>query len=153
MAPEDVLLNGAPDALLGTPEAWKSTPVQVMQLEMTNDVLDELLDCIGKKQPPQVLFGRNPVCCRANRASRARACLVYYDTTADANFFFRNFNTMGNRLTSKSSKTKRRAMNYTNWTRTARKMSGVLLGLSTTTSSQSRKSKRPRRVRIKLWSS
>jgi hypothetical protein len=61
MASEDIiLLDGAPDALIVSAEAKGSTP-QVMQLEMTNDILDELLDCVRRKQPPQVLFGRNPV--------------------------------------------------------------------------------------------
>ncbi|QDS70954.1 hypothetical protein FKW77_007095 [Venturia effusa] len=60
MAPADILLDGAPDALIGNSDAWKSTPVQVMQLEMSNDVLDELLDCVRRNKSPQVVFGRNP---------------------------------------------------------------------------------------------
>lgn len=66
MAPEDILLEGAPDGLIGKSDEWKSSPVQVMQLEMSNDVLDELLDCVRRNKSPQVMFGRNPVCCRAD---------------------------------------------------------------------------------------
>ncbi|TLD38535.1 hypothetical protein E2P81_ATG01078 [Venturia nashicola] len=60
MAPEDTQLDGAPDSLIGISEAWKSSPVQVMQLEMSNHVLDELLDCVRRNKSPQVVFGRNP---------------------------------------------------------------------------------------------
>ncbi|KAE9987169.1 hypothetical protein EG328_003638 [Venturia inaequalis] len=60
MAPEDILLEGAPDSLIGNSDAWKSNPVQVMQLEMSNDVLDDLLDCVRRNKSPQVIFGRNP---------------------------------------------------------------------------------------------
>ena len=60
MIPDCVLLEGAPDALIGTPAA-KSKAVQVMHLEMNNDILDELLECIRKGKAPQVLFGKTPV--------------------------------------------------------------------------------------------
>jgi RNA polymerase II elongation factor ELL len=55
------LLDGAPDALIGTPEA-KGMAVQVMQLEMSNDVLEELLESVRRGKQPQVVFGKSPVC-------------------------------------------------------------------------------------------
>jgi RNA polymerase II elongation factor ELL len=61
MLSKSMSLEGAPDALIGTAEA-KGNAVQVVQLDMSNDVLDELLDCIRRGKPPQVLFGRSPVC-------------------------------------------------------------------------------------------
>jgi RNA polymerase II elongation factor ELL len=55
------LLDGAPDAFIGTPEA-KAKAVQVMQLEMSNDVLEELLESVRRGKQPQVVFGKSPVC-------------------------------------------------------------------------------------------
>jgi RNA polymerase II elongation factor ELL len=55
------LLDGAPDALIGTAEA-KGNSVQVMQLEMSNDVLEELLESARRGKQPQIVFGRTPVC-------------------------------------------------------------------------------------------
>lgn len=60
---ESFLLEGAPDASIGTQEA-KASAVQVMHLEMSNEVLDDLLECIRKGKAPQVLFGKTPVRCR-----------------------------------------------------------------------------------------
>lgn len=60
MAPSTIRLDGAPDHLIGRPEA-KSAPVQVMQVELSLSVLDELLECTRTGKPPQILFGRNPV--------------------------------------------------------------------------------------------
>ena len=60
MAPSSIELSGAPDELIDTSEA-KSSAVQVMQIELTQGVLDELLQCTRSGKPPQILFGRNPV--------------------------------------------------------------------------------------------
>jgi hypothetical protein len=60
---ESVLLGGAPDGSIGTLES-KTNAVQVMHLEMSNDILDDLLECVRKGKAPQVLFGKNPVCIR-----------------------------------------------------------------------------------------
>jgi RNA polymerase II elongation factor ELL len=57
------LLEEAPDAIIGTPEA-KGKAVQVMQLEMSNDLLEELLESVRLGKQPQVIFGRTPVCHR-----------------------------------------------------------------------------------------
>jgi RNA polymerase II elongation factor ELL len=58
----NVLLDGAPDAFIG-PEG-NAKAVQVMHLEMSNDVLEELLESVRRGKQPHVVFGRNPVCCR-----------------------------------------------------------------------------------------
>jgi hypothetical protein len=36
-------------------------PVQAMQVEMTQDIVDELLESMRSGKPPQILFGRTPV--------------------------------------------------------------------------------------------
>ena len=36
-------------------------PVQAMQVEMTQDIVDELLESLRSGKPPQILFGRTPV--------------------------------------------------------------------------------------------
>ena len=66
---ESFVLEGAPDASIGLPEA-KTSAAQVMHLEMSNDILDDLLACIRKGRAPQVLFGKTPV---GFRDSAARA--------------------------------------------------------------------------------
>jgi hypothetical protein len=58
---ESFLLEGAPDGSIGTPDA-RTNAVQVMHLDMSNEILDDLLECIRKGKAPQVLFGKNPVC-------------------------------------------------------------------------------------------
>jgi hypothetical protein len=55
-----VFLEGAPDACIG-PEG-NADAVQVMHLEMSNDVLEELLESVRRGKQPQVVFGRSPVC-------------------------------------------------------------------------------------------
>ncbi|KAF1810611.1 hypothetical protein P152DRAFT_90793 [Eremomyces bilateralis CBS 781.70] len=51
-----VALHAAPDSL---PER-KGKSAQIMQLDMSKSVVDELLDCIRSGKAPQVLFGRTP---------------------------------------------------------------------------------------------
>ena len=53
-------LTGAPDVHLGTSEA-KTRGVQAMQIDMSQDVLDELLECMKSGRAPQILFGKAPV--------------------------------------------------------------------------------------------
>lgn len=55
-----VLLDGAPDALIGTSEA-KASAVQIMHLEMDSDMLHDVLECVRKGKTPHVLFGKLPV--------------------------------------------------------------------------------------------
>ncbi|KAF2494226.1 hypothetical protein BU16DRAFT_528367 [Lophium mytilinum] len=54
-----IALHGAPDAEISTKEA-RSHAVQVMQLEITQDIIDELLESAHRGKSPQILFGRNP---------------------------------------------------------------------------------------------
>ncbi|KAF2182575.1 hypothetical protein K469DRAFT_585774 [Zopfia rhizophila CBS 207.26] len=54
-----IALHGAPDSDIGTKDA-KTSAIQVMQLEMTQDVVDELLESVRSGKHPQILFGRTP---------------------------------------------------------------------------------------------
>ena len=56
-----IALIGAPDRDLGHRDAG-TTPVQAMQVEMTQDIVDELLASVRSGKPPQIFFGRTPVC-------------------------------------------------------------------------------------------
>jgi RNA polymerase II elongation factor ELL len=40
----------------------KTTPVQAMQVEITQDIVDELLESVRSGKAPQIIFGRTPVC-------------------------------------------------------------------------------------------
>ena len=61
LAVSPVVLNGAPDALIGTPEG-RSSAIPMMQLDLTDDVLEELLQCTKTGKAPHIIFGRTPVC-------------------------------------------------------------------------------------------
>jgi RNA polymerase II elongation factor ELL len=52
-----VALVGAPTGDLGD----RPPPVQAMQVDMTQDIVDELLESMRSGKPPQILFGRTPV--------------------------------------------------------------------------------------------
>ncbi|KAF2808274.1 uncharacterized protein BDZ99DRAFT_499634 [Mytilinidion resinicola] len=54
-----IALHGAPDSDISTKEA-RSHAVHVMQLEITQDIINELLESAHGGKPPQILFGRNP---------------------------------------------------------------------------------------------
>ncbi|KAF2820191.1 hypothetical protein CC86DRAFT_374421 [Ophiobolus disseminans] len=54
-----IALIGAPDSDMASREA-KSTPMQAMQVEMTQDIVDELLESVRSGKAPQILFGRTP---------------------------------------------------------------------------------------------
>ncbi|KAF2681093.1 hypothetical protein K458DRAFT_421000 [Lentithecium fluviatile CBS 122367] len=54
-----ITLVGAPDSDIGSRDA-KTTPVQAMQVEMTQDIVDELLESVRSGKPPQIFFGRTP---------------------------------------------------------------------------------------------
>ncbi|KAF1914439.1 hypothetical protein BDU57DRAFT_519445 [Ampelomyces quisqualis] len=56
-----------------------SPPMQAMQVDMAQDLVDELLESLRSGQAPQIVFGRTPVCvqpspeaCRA--VARCRWC-------------------------------------------------------------------------------
>jgi RNA polymerase II elongation factor ELL len=55
-----ILLHGAPDEAIGRP-GGETEALQVMQLDMSNDVLEELLSSARSGKQPQITFGRNPV--------------------------------------------------------------------------------------------
>lgn len=48
---------GAPNGDFGD----RPPPLQAMQVEMTQDIVDELLESMRSGKPPQILFGRTPV--------------------------------------------------------------------------------------------
>ncbi|KAF2637333.1 hypothetical protein P280DRAFT_100339 [Massarina eburnea CBS 473.64] len=54
-----IALVGAPDSDIGSRVA-KPTPIQAMHVEMTQDIVDELLGSLRSGQPPQLFFGRTP---------------------------------------------------------------------------------------------
>ncbi|KAF1851554.1 uncharacterized protein K460DRAFT_274780 [Cucurbitaria berberidis CBS 394.84] len=54
-----IALVGAPDRDIGRNHAVL-TPVHAMQLEMTQDIVDELLESARSGKPPQIFFGRAP---------------------------------------------------------------------------------------------
>ncbi|KAF2091201.1 hypothetical protein K490DRAFT_33388 [Saccharata proteae CBS 121410] len=59
LPPAGLALHGAPDASMTAHEP--ASAVQCMQLEMTEEVVDELLKSIRSGKAPQLLFGRNPI--------------------------------------------------------------------------------------------
>ena len=67
-----VALYGAPDEHIGEkqiPSSSRRTPV--MQVEMTQDVIDDMLQSIRDGRPPMIQFSQNPVrapssCCRVD---------------------------------------------------------------------------------------
>ncbi|KAJ4292610.1 hypothetical protein N0V90_009273 [Kalmusia sp. IMI 367209] len=61
LPPGGIALVGAPDSDIGSRVA-KTTPIQAMQVEMTQDIVDELLESVRSGKPPQIFFGRTPVC-------------------------------------------------------------------------------------------
>lgn len=56
-----IALVGAPDGDI-IPNDAKSTPVQAMQVDITQDIIDELLESARGGKLPQIIFGRTPVC-------------------------------------------------------------------------------------------
>jgi RNA polymerase II elongation factor ELL len=55
-----IALLGAPDSDIGSRVA-KPTPIQAMHVEMTQELVDELLESVSSGIRPQILFGRTPV--------------------------------------------------------------------------------------------
>ena len=58
--PAGLALLDAPDSDIGSRVA-KQSPAQAMHVEMTQEIVDELLESVRNGQPPQILFGRSPV--------------------------------------------------------------------------------------------
>lgn len=72
-----IALVGAPDSDIGSRDS-RVPPVQAMQVEMTQDIVNELLEGIRSGLSPQIFFGRTPVCVSSSlRAwSPGRACVL-----------------------------------------------------------------------------
>jgi len=60
LASGGIALLGAPDTDIGSRVA-KPTPIQAMQVDMAQDIVDELLESVRNGKPPQIVFGRTPV--------------------------------------------------------------------------------------------
>jgi hypothetical protein len=56
-----IALIGAPDSDMASREA-KSALMQAMHVEITQDIVDELLESARSGSLPQIVFGRTPVC-------------------------------------------------------------------------------------------
>ncbi|KAH7394386.1 hypothetical protein BKA66DRAFT_567331 [Pyrenochaeta sp. MPI-SDFR-AT-0127] len=54
-----IALFGAPDSDIASKHP-KTHPVQAMQVEMTHDIVDELLESLRSGTKPQILFGKTP---------------------------------------------------------------------------------------------
>ncbi|PSN67217.1 hypothetical protein BS50DRAFT_494050 [Corynespora cassiicola Philippines] len=54
-----IALVGAPDSDMAFKDA-RVPPVQAMQLDISQDIIDELLESVRSGKPPQILFGRTP---------------------------------------------------------------------------------------------
>jgi RNA polymerase II elongation factor ELL len=53
-----IALVGAPDSDIES----NSPPMQAMQVEMTQEIVDELLESVRSGKAPQIFFGKAPVC-------------------------------------------------------------------------------------------
>ncbi|KAH4600377.1 E3 ubiquitin protein ligase [Parastagonospora nodorum] len=54
-----IALVGAPDSDMDSRDA-NSPPMQAMQVEMTQEIIDELLESVRSGKAPQIFFGKNP---------------------------------------------------------------------------------------------
>jgi RNA polymerase II elongation factor ELL len=61
LPPGGIALVGAPDRDMESRDANPS-PMQAMQVDMTQDIVDELLESVRSGKAPQIFFGRTPVC-------------------------------------------------------------------------------------------
>ena len=55
-----IALVGAPDSDMGSKDL--PSTVQAMQVELTQDLVDDLLESARSGKLPQIIFGRTPVC-------------------------------------------------------------------------------------------
>ncbi|KAF2471038.1 uncharacterized protein BDR25DRAFT_342812 [Lindgomyces ingoldianus] len=65
LPPAGIALHGAPDSDIGSRDA-RHAPIQAMQLEMTQDMVSELLDSVRSGKAPQLFFGRTPLRCTSD---------------------------------------------------------------------------------------
>ena len=56
-----IALVGAPDSDVGFKDS-STTPVQAMQVDITQNIIDELLESVRGGKSLQIIFGRTPVC-------------------------------------------------------------------------------------------
>lgn len=77
--PRAIALVGAPDGDVGFKDA-KHPPVQAMQVDIAQDIVDELLESASTGKLPQIIFGRTPVRCAHTHPPKPspthRACLL-----------------------------------------------------------------------------
>ncbi|KAG9188096.1 hypothetical protein G6011_02019 [Alternaria panax] len=59
LAAGGIALVGAPDSDAGLKDG-KQPPVQAMQVDISQDIVDELLESVRSGKPPQIIFGRTP---------------------------------------------------------------------------------------------
>lgn len=73
-----IALVGAPDSDIGSKDS-RITPVQAMQVEMTQDIVNELLEGVRSGLSPQIFFGRTPVCVHSflEASSSNLACVLW----------------------------------------------------------------------------
>jgi hypothetical protein len=73
-----LFLDGAPDRDMGADA--KAAAVQAMQVDMTQELVDELLESVRSGKPPQILFGRTPVRVQTSfKACRVVKLLLVHD--------------------------------------------------------------------------
>jgi RNA polymerase II elongation factor ELL len=60
-----IALVGAPDSDARLKDD-RRPPVQAMQVDIAQDIVDELLASVRSEKPPQIIFGRTPVCVHAS---------------------------------------------------------------------------------------
>jgi RNA polymerase II elongation factor ELL len=60
LPPGGIALVGAPDRDIESRGA-DSPPMQAMQVDLTQDIVDELLESVRSGKAPQIFFGRTPV--------------------------------------------------------------------------------------------
>jgi RNA polymerase II elongation factor ELL len=61
LPPGGVALVGAPDRDMESRNT-SSPPLQAMQVDLTQEIVDELLESVRNGKAPQIFFGKTPVC-------------------------------------------------------------------------------------------
>jgi RNA polymerase II elongation factor ELL len=74
LPPGGVALVGAPDRDMESRDA-SLQPLQAMPVDLTQEIVDELLESVRSGKAPQLFFGKTPVCDCAS----PEACYVTLD--------------------------------------------------------------------------
>jgi RNA polymerase II elongation factor ELL len=74
LPPGGIALVGAPDRDMESRDT-SSPPLQAMQVDLTQDIVDELLESVRSGKAPQIVFGKSPVCA----STPPEACCVTPD--------------------------------------------------------------------------